>query len=593
MSDYPDNPGPLPAIKFCNVSPPNPVEGDGALGNKNKGQMHYRGSDKEEQVKTLQQMLVALGYDVGPAGIDGKFGDDTESAVKAFQENNTDWEGTPLKNDGLVGPRTSDALNRKMVGVWYDCYQTPIEFTGGKPLFTATNDAFKAGLSIECEGTAAAKIVVLDYKPPKVEPKILIVLNDFFILAPKMVGMAGTFEQSDKLRFEFDDVDVEYEIRKNDGDVIIRPNMLVQGMFGMDYHKALFVEGDGWMWVESSGGEHKCEDIRVRLLPDTNRGKTYAIPMSDKEPKYRIAIVANPGIQETGKTGNDTPFLKDGILTDRPAFHRRVIRIMESLFDSAEDSLRDEGIEPYIRLFTLFDDTLTNDADNSLLRKTANFNTDNIVGPRSIDLPDLLNNFLGKFNEKADVVVAVSKLQFRCSAWFTTDDTAGDEYTLDDNTYKYGTNVKSPGSFGDTIYLMPESRKYDKLTPIHEYLHAMSEKDRGRITDLYEDSYYSSDNNVNKRQKSGANIPAFFGKFNSTSYNSDAPAGSYKGRGGLGYPGDDAINTTYGPELVDNSACNVMDNFTKSTIDPAKCRLDKLTHQYVMDRLKAKIKNRV
>lgn len=593
MSDYPDNPGPLPALKFCNVSPPNPVKGDGALGNKNKGQMHYRGSDKEKLVKDLQQMLMALGHDVGPAGIDGKFGDDTEGALKSFQENNSDWEGSPLKVDGLVGPRTSDSLNRKMVGLWYDSYQTPIEFTDGKPLFTVTNDAFKAGLSIECEGTSTARIVVLDYKPPKVEPKIKIVLNDFFVLTPKMAGISGTFEQSDKLRFEFDDLDINYEIRKKDGDVFIRPNVLVQGMFGMDYNNALFVEGDGWMWVESSGGEHKCEDIPIRIVPDTNRGKKVAIQMSDKESKFNIAMVANPGIQETGKTGDDTPFLKDDILKDRPAFHRRVIRILESLFDSADDSLRDEEIEPYLRVFTLFDDSLTNDADNSLLRKGANFNTDNIVGPRSIDLPDLLNNFLGKYEEKADVVVAVSKLNFRCSAWFTTDDTTGTEYTLDDNTYKYGTNIKSPGSFGDTIYLLPENRKYDKLTPIHEFLHAMSEKDRGRITDLYEDSYYSSDINVNKRKKSGANIPAVFGKLDNMSYNSDTPGGGYTGRGGLGYPGADGINTTYGPELVDNSSCNVMDNFTRSTVDSTKCRLDKLTHQYVMDRLKAKIKNRV
>ncbi len=137
MSDYPDNPGPLPALRLCNVTTPNPVTGDGALGNVNKGQMYYRGSDKEDLVRVLQQMLVALGYDVGPAGVDGIFGNDTEAAVLAFQENNADWEGTQLNADSLVGPRTSDALNRKMVGVWYDLYQTPIEFTNSTPLFTA------------------------------------------------------------------------------------------------------------------------------------------------------------------------------------------------------------------------------------------------------------------------------------------------------------------------------------------------------------------------------------------------------------------------------------------------------------------------
>ncbi len=589
MSDYPDNPGPLPALRLCNVSTPNPVTGDGALGNVNKGQMYYRGSDREDLVRILQQMLVALGYDVGPAGVDGILGNDTEAAVLAFQENNTDWEGTQLNADGLVGPRTSDALNRKMVGVWYDLYQTPIEFTNGMPLFTATNDAFKDGVSIERGESAGAKIVVVDYRPPRVEPRIRIVLEDFFVLQPGTMGMSGTFEPSDRLVFDIEGFD--YEIRKKDGEVFIRPGVLVVGQFSTDYNGMMFLESDAWLRVEGSGGEQKGEEIPVRIVVDDPAVKV-EIPMSDQEPKYHIAIVANPGIQETGSAGNDPPFLRDDILRDRPAYHRRVVRILESLFDTAEDSLRDEEVEPYIRLYSLFDNTLANDADNSLLRKSANFATDNIAGPRSIDLPDLLPDFLSRHSERADVVIAVSKLNFRCSAWFTTDGADGDEYSLDGTAYRYGTDVTSPGSFGDSVLLRPETQRYDKLTPIHEYFHAMSEKDRGRIIDLYHDNFDSSEVSVNKRQRSGANIPAVFGRLDSTSYNSDAPNGAYVGRGGLGYPGADGINTTYGPELVDNTVCNVMDNFTRSTMDPDKCKLDHMTHRYVMDRIKAKIRNR-
>lgn len=59
---------------------------------------------KGAQVKTLQRLLVSLGYDVGASGIDGSFGGATEKAVKAFQ---TDRK---LKVDGSVGKATWSAL---------------------------------------------------------------------------------------------------------------------------------------------------------------------------------------------------------------------------------------------------------------------------------------------------------------------------------------------------------------------------------------------------------------------------------------------------------------------------------------------------
>jgi peptidoglycan hydrolase-like protein with peptidoglycan-binding domain len=54
-------------------------------------------------VRGLQRRLLALGYDAGE--IDGRFGPKTEAAVKAFQE------AKGLDVDGIVGPKTWDALN--------------------------------------------------------------------------------------------------------------------------------------------------------------------------------------------------------------------------------------------------------------------------------------------------------------------------------------------------------------------------------------------------------------------------------------------------------------------------------------------------
>ena len=76
-SGFPDNPGWHPTVR----------RGD-------------RGTD----VAYVQAILQQLGYDLGPAGVDGDFGRKTEEAVIAFQRKNG------LVADGVVGPMTYEAL---------------------------------------------------------------------------------------------------------------------------------------------------------------------------------------------------------------------------------------------------------------------------------------------------------------------------------------------------------------------------------------------------------------------------------------------------------------------------------------------------
>ena len=57
-----------------------------------------------EEVKKLQQSLVNAGYDVGSAGVDGNFGDDTLAAVKKYQQDNG------LNVDGIAGNNTLGKL---------------------------------------------------------------------------------------------------------------------------------------------------------------------------------------------------------------------------------------------------------------------------------------------------------------------------------------------------------------------------------------------------------------------------------------------------------------------------------------------------
>lgn len=66
-----------------------------------KGQPYMRGDD----VRHVQNRLIALGYGVGPKGVDGVYGNDTFTAVKIFQHQRG------LIPDGKVDASTLAALN--------------------------------------------------------------------------------------------------------------------------------------------------------------------------------------------------------------------------------------------------------------------------------------------------------------------------------------------------------------------------------------------------------------------------------------------------------------------------------------------------
>lgn len=92
----------LPFIQYDGgrvvITPPPPVT-DVALGSRLL-KRDTNGAD----VKALQELLMQLGYGLPKFGADGKFGAETESAVKAFQQN----EG--LVPDGKYGDETHAAL---------------------------------------------------------------------------------------------------------------------------------------------------------------------------------------------------------------------------------------------------------------------------------------------------------------------------------------------------------------------------------------------------------------------------------------------------------------------------------------------------
>ncbi len=60
--------------------------------------------DRGEAVEEIQTLLMAAGYDLGKYGVDGKFGSETLSAVRAFQHD------VGLAPNGIVDDKTLDAL---------------------------------------------------------------------------------------------------------------------------------------------------------------------------------------------------------------------------------------------------------------------------------------------------------------------------------------------------------------------------------------------------------------------------------------------------------------------------------------------------
>lgn len=73
---------------------------------------NLRKGDSGSEVKFMQACLIELEYDLGPKGADGDFGTKTKNAVKSYQQSHKDLNGFQLKDDGIIGKKTWDAIIR-------------------------------------------------------------------------------------------------------------------------------------------------------------------------------------------------------------------------------------------------------------------------------------------------------------------------------------------------------------------------------------------------------------------------------------------------------------------------------------------------
>ena len=104
---------PLPTVETSETEPaPTVVKNERHLGDRVLKNGH-EGND----VKELQTNLIRLGYDCGKWGADGDFGDATEIAVRAFQQDNR------LDVDGEFGPKSLAAMEKLLSTV----VEAPVE----------------------------------------------------------------------------------------------------------------------------------------------------------------------------------------------------------------------------------------------------------------------------------------------------------------------------------------------------------------------------------------------------------------------------------------------------------------------------------
>jgi type VI secretion system secreted protein VgrG len=90
---------------------------------KNAGPSYQKGSTEAEDVKRIQQALLKMDFNLGPAKDDGDFGSKTEKAVKLFQENyqatNNTHAAYSLDNqNGVVDQYTLLGLDEALMDGW-------------------------------------------------------------------------------------------------------------------------------------------------------------------------------------------------------------------------------------------------------------------------------------------------------------------------------------------------------------------------------------------------------------------------------------------------------------------------------------------
>jgi len=289
---------------------------------------------------------------------------------------------------------------------------------------------------------------------------------------------------------------------------------------------------------------------------------------TSKRCPFTILIIANSWLESPRNSGN---FVSDPVIAQPAAFKQSVSYICDSLFcklaNQVDPVLSDFRIGPNVRVISVFDVSAAQSDSCSLV---AEHEVDaRLLVPRRQQCASIGSSY----GIEPDIVFAVtaSPTHTRASAFFSTDDPsrAGVLFTastLGPQTFMHCYYASIPGTIAIHI-------SADFLTASHEFMHAISSYNNGSLVDLY------APGGPGLNRVLGRPIPVAFGSYQASQYQSDPS------RDHLSYPYNwRSIHC----ELIDPACPAMMDNYYQTSV-PNACQNDRITRDFVMDRLLVKI----
>jgi hypothetical protein len=300
-------------------------------------------------------------------------------------------------------------------------------------------------------------------------------------------------------------------------------------------------------------------------------------PGAVKSQPFTIVVVANPVLEAPLDSGQ---FIVDPVISRRLDFDAAARDIEASLFDTVpgqlEQLLGEPTIAPEVRFIELFETGLPAQAVNCLV---AQDHSSYLLVPKPAAALAFIRTYAA--GEEVDVVFAVSgsRTHDRASTYLTQDDpqSGGVPFALDGRSLVHHFLSREPG----TAAIHVDPANHDSLTPLHEFQHAISSYQNGRVIDLYVDNTAATvaAGSPSVNCKVGRPIPAAFSTLDGAAHASDST------RNGIGYP---PAWRSYHCELFDASRPAAMDDYYQGVPDIA-CQNDTITRQFVMDRVHAKL----
>lgn len=296
-----------------------------------------------------------------------------------------------------------------------------------------------------------------------------------------------------------------------------------------------------------------------------------------KENPYTIVIINNPFIS------SDVGFERDPINDDRGKFDRSVNYIYANLFGrmpgQVENFLEDKTIADKIRVISIWVNVPPGEA-NCFIQINGQFEARQTAITNFFD--DLNKKFPG-INVRPDVVFSVTGWEhiYKATAFAAREEDCqkGVGFWFDKIQYKHCLTSSQPGA-------VAINADDDSMTALHEFGHAASSYQNGYVDDLSYKGFSCGDCfTINKKRKRWFDRPKEFAVY----YLDGTDPNDLKNH----YAQDKSDSRTETGILAPIKNAPdfpaVMDNYNKANEGRAeKCQHDKLTRQFLLDRIYAK-----